>query len=246
MRILDGKVALVTGGSRGIGAAIAKRLGEIGANVAFTYSKSEEEAKAVAADIEKSGSRALALKADANKPDALTTLPEKVKKEFGRLDILVNNAGVFELGMIGDIAPEVFEKSLNINVRAVFHLTNAAIAHMTDGGRIVNIGSILGQRAVGAGMGVYNMTKFAVAGLSRSWAHDLAPRNITVNTVQPGPIDTDMNPASGDFAESQKQMVPMKRYGKPADVAAAVAFFCAPENGYVTGAMMNVDGGMNA
>lgn len=243
---LAGKTAIVTGGSRSIGAAIAKRLAADGAHVAITYNASPEKADQVVKEITANGGKAFAVKADATAPEKLPAIIDEVIGRLGKLDILVNNAGVMGNGLIGEVDPAEFEKTLSVNVRAVFYATNAAVKAMNDNGRIINIGSGLGERAIMAGISTYNMTKFAVNGLARSWAHDLAPRGITVNTVQPGPIDTDMNPASGEFADAMTQMVPLKRYGKADEIASTVAFLAGDESAYVTGAVINVDGGINA
>jgi 3-oxoacyl-[acyl-carrier protein] reductase len=243
---LKNKVALVTGGSRGIGAAIVRRLARDGANVAFTYSASAKAAAAVAREAAGFGVVAKAYRADSSAPRTLPRLVARVMKEFGRIDVLVNNAGVFLGGKIGEIRPADYEHLMRINVDAVFALTNAAVKHMKPGGRIVNISSILGERATGPDMGVYNASKFAVTGFSRSWAKDLGARGILVNAVQPGPIDTDLNPATGAHAEVMSRQTALGRYGRPEEVAAAVAFLAGPESTYITGATLNVDGGWNA
>jgi 3-oxoacyl-[acyl-carrier protein] reductase len=240
------KVALVTGGSRGIGAAIVRRLAKEGAHVAFTYSKSGKAAGALVKEVSGYGVIAKAYRADAAAPQSLPRLAGKVFKDFGRLDILVNNAGVFLGGKIGDIKAADYERVMRINVDAVFALTNAAVRKMKPGGRIINISSILGERATGPDMGVYNASKFAVTGFSRSWAKDLGARGILVNAVQPGPIDTDLNPATGDHAEPMRKQTALGRYGRPEEVAAAVAFLAGPDATYITGATLNVDGGWNA
>jgi 3-oxoacyl-[acyl-carrier protein] reductase len=243
---LDQKVALVTGGSRGIGAAIVRRLAAEGADVAFTYSASEKAAKALVREIVGCGASARAYRADATAPKSLPQLIGKVFKDFGRLDILVNNAGVFVGGRIGDIRAADYERVMRINVDAVFALTNAAVKKMKAGGRIINISSVLGERAAGPDMGVYNASKFAVTGFSRSWAKDLGPNGILVNAVQPGPIDTELNPATGAGADIQKSRTSLGRFGRPEEIAAAVAFLAGPDATYITGATLNVDGGWNA
>lgn len=243
---LAGKTAIVTGGSRSIGAAIAKRLAADGAHVAITYNASADKADEVVKDITAKGGKAFAVKADAGAPEKLPAAIKDIVAKLGKVDILVNNAGVMGNGLIGEADLAEFEKTLNVNVRAVFYATNAAVASMNDNGRIINIGSILGERAIMAGISAYNMSKFAVQGLSRSWAHDLAPRGITVNTVQPGPIDTDMNPSDSDHAAAMTQSVPLKRYGKADEIANTVAFLASGQSSYINGAVINVDGGMNA
>ena len=240
------KVALVTGGSRGIGAAIVRRLAKEGAHVAFTYSKSGKAAGALVKEVSGYGVIAKAYPADAAAPQSLPRLAGKVFKDFGRLDILVNNAGVFLGGKIGDIKAADYERVMRINVDAVFALTNAAVRKMKAGGRIINISSVLGERAAGPDMGVYNASKFAVTGFSRSWAKDLGAKGILVNAVQPGPIDTELNPEAGDSADHQKARTALGRYGRPEEIAAAVAFLAGPDATYITGATLNVDGGWNA
>jgi len=243
---LNKKVALVTGGSRGIGAAIVRRLAKDGADIAFTYSKSTKAAGALVKELSSYGIKAKAYPADAAVPKALPRLVGKILKDFGRLDILVNNAGTFLGGKIGDIKADDYDRLMRINVDAVFALTNAAVKKMKAGGRIINISSVLGERATGPDMGVYNASKFAVTGFSRSWAKDLGSRGILVNAVQPGPIDTELNPETGESAEYQKARTALGRYGRPEEVAAAVAFLAGPDATFITGATLNVDGGQNA
>jgi 3-oxoacyl-[acyl-carrier protein] reductase len=241
MSRLNNKVALVTGGSRGIGAATALKLAKEGAHVAITYGKSKEKAEAIGKQIEAMGVKSLVIHADAGKPEAMPAMIEQVVKHFGKLDILVNNAGVFEaFAPIGDIDVEQFEHQLSVNVRSVFTTTQTAVKHMTSGGRIINVSSALGERAIFSGASAYNSTKFAVAGLTRSWAQDLALKNITVNAVLPGPIATDM------FVDGADQLTAMKRAGRPEEVASAIAFLASDEASYITGATLPVDGGTNA
>ena len=238
---LTGKVALVTGGSRGIGAAIAKRLAADGAAVAITYGTNKDKAEAVAQSIEATGGKAFVIHGDALKPETMPEVVNQVVSKFGKLDIVVNNAGIFDgLGPIGETDEAGFQRTIDVNIKSVFTLTQAAIKHLSEGGRIVNISSVLGERAIMGGIAAYNMSKFAVLGLTRTWALELAARGITVNAVQPGLTDTDMAPK--DMAES----VPMKRYGKPEEIAAAVAFFASAEASFITGAQLRVDGGANA
>jgi len=243
---LNKKVALVTGGSRGISAAIVRRLALEGAQVAFTYSTSEKVAKALVKEVARAGVKAKAYLADAAAPKSLPRLIGKVLKDFEGLDILVNNAGMFLGGKIGEIRAADYERLMRINVDSVFVLTNAAVKVMKPGARIINISSVLGERASGPDMSVYNASKFAVTGFSRSWAKDLGSKGILVNAVQPGPIDTEMNPETGDHAEYMKRQTSLGRYGRPEEIAATVAFLAGPDATYITGATLNVDGGWNA
>ncbi|CAG0993494.1 3-oxoacyl-[acyl-carrier protein] reductase [Anaerolineae bacterium] len=243
---LNKKIALVTGGSRGIGAAIVRRLAQEGAHVAFTYSSSEKAAKALAKEVGAYGNKAKAYPADAAAPKSLPRLVAKVLSDFGGLDILVNNAGIFMGGKIGEIRAADYERLMRVNVDAVFALTNAAVKVMKAGARIINISSVLGERACGPDMGVYNASKFAVTGFSRSWAKDLGAKGILVNAVQPGPINTELNPETGENADVQKSRTALGRFGRPEEVAAAVVFLAGPDAAYITGATLNVDGGWNA
>ena len=246
MKTLHGKTALVTGGSRGIGAASAYQLAEAGANVAITYSSSVESAEDEVRKLEGLSIEARAYKADASKPESLPGVVDQIVNDLGDIAILVNNAGTFASARIGEIDYGDYRRVMSINVDALFTTTQAVLKSMPDGGRIINIGSVLGERATTAGLSVYNASKFAVAGLTRSWAKDLASRNILVNVVQPGPIATLMNPEDGQNADFMRGLTALGRYGQPHEVASLVAFLAGPEATYITGTTINVDGGWNA
>ena len=245
---LTGKVALVTGGSRGIGAATALALAERGADVAIGYSASPEKAQAVVRELTAKGVRAVAFKADQAKTADVERLVASVVEKFGRLDILVNNAGVFVTGALGDASVDLgqLERQFAINVTGVATAVRAAAKVMGEGGRIISVGSVLGAKVPFPGIADYSATKAAVATYTKGWARDLGPKGITVNAIQPGPIDTDMNPADADFAAPQKAATALGRYGRPAEVAAAIAFLASPEASYITGTTLDVDGGFNA
>ena len=243
---LAGKVAFVQGGSRGIGAAVVQRLARDGAAVAFTYVSSAQKAEDLAATVQAAGGRALAIQADSADADSLKAAIERAASHFGRLDILVNNAGVLAVAPLDEFTLEDFDRTVAVNVRSVFVATQAAARHMGDGGRIITIGSTNAERMPFAGGGVYAMSKAAVTGLTRGFARDLGPRGITVNNVQPGPVDTDMNPDSGDFADSLKQMMALERYGRAEEIASFVAYLAGPEAAYITGANLLIDGGFAA
>jgi 3-oxoacyl-[acyl-carrier protein] reductase len=245
-RQLAGKVALVTGGSRGIGAAIAKRLAANGASVAVTYSKGAEAAAALVQAIFGADGKAIAIQADAADADAVRNAVERTVTTFGRLDVLVNNAGTVIPTPVEETTLADFDRIFAINVRGVFVATQAALKHLKAGGRIIMIGSCLGERVFMPGMAPYAATKGAVKMFTQGLARELGARGITVNNVQPGPIDTDLNPASGEWAAGQKAAVPLDRYGKADEVAALVAFVAGPESSYINGANLTVDGGTNA
>jgi 3-oxoacyl-[acyl-carrier protein] reductase len=243
---LTGKVAFVTGGGRGIGAAIVRRLAQDGAAVAFTYKGSAATANALAQSIADSGGRAIALQADAGDASALTRAIDEAAAKFGKIDILVNNAGVLLMGPVDTFSVEDFDTTLQVNVRAVFVAIKAVLPHMGNGGRIVNIGSCNAERMPFAGGAAYAMSKSALQGLVQGLARDLGPRGITVNNVQPGPTDTDMNPESGDFATALHGLMAIQRHAHPDEIAGMVAYVTSPEAGFVTGANLTIDGGFNA
>jgi 3-oxoacyl-[acyl-carrier protein] reductase len=243
---LEGKVALIRGGSRGIGAAIAKRLAADGANVAITYTKGADAAASVVKEIERAGRKAIAIQADAADADAVKAAVEKTVTTFGRLDILVNNAGTAVPKRFEETTLEELDRLMDINVRGVFVATQAALKHMKSGGRIISIGSAVGERALTPGLVPYSATKGAVKMFTQGLSREVASRGITVNNVQPGPIDTDTNPATGEWAVPQKAFTALGRYGHVDEVAALVAFVAGPESSYITGANLNVDGGMIA
>jgi 3-oxoacyl-[acyl-carrier protein] reductase len=246
MSKLAKKVALVTGGSRGIGAAIAKRLALDGASVAITYAKDVSAASAVVKAIELGGGKAIAIQADAANVEAVKGAVEKAVATFGRLDVLVNNAGTAIPKTFEETTLEEMDRVIDINVRGVFATTQAALKHMKDGGRVIMIGSAVGERAQVAGLVPYSATKGAVKMFTQALSREVASRGITVNNVQPGPIDTDLNPAAGDWAGPQKATTALDRYGRVEEIAAMVAFVAGPESSYITGANLTVDGGMNA
>jgi len=240
---LASKVALVTGGSRGIGAAIAKRLAADGAAVAITYSSGQKNADEVVRAIDSAGGRGLAVRADNADAEAVRAAVAQTAQTLGGIDVLVNNAGIAVLAPIETFALDDFDRSVAVNVRAVFVAAQEASRHMPDGGRIITIGSVNADRMPFQGGSVYAMTKAAVAGLTRGMARDLGPRKITVNCVQPGPIETDMNPAEGPFADSLKSLMSIQRYGQADEIAAMVAYLAGPGAAFVTGACLTIDGG---
>ncbi|MFN6514343.1 MAG: 3-oxoacyl-ACP reductase family protein [Nostoc sp. CreGUA01] len=243
---LTGKVALVTGGSRGLGAAIAKRLAEDDAAVALTYTSSPQKADEVVQAIESAGGKALAIRADSADVEAVKNAVAETVKAFGRLDILVNNAGVAALAPIDQFSLEEFDRLVAINIKGVFVATQEAVRHMGEGGRIINIGSINSDLVPFAGGSVYALTKGAIASFTRGLARDLGSRGITVNNIQPGPVDTDMNPADGAFADNIRGLIALQRYGQSNEIAGMVSYLASAEAGFVTGASLKIDGGFTA
>ena len=243
---LEGKIALITGGSRGIGAAIAKRLAADGANVAITYTKGTDAAASVVKEIERAGGKAIAIQADGADADASKAAVEKTVATFGRLDVLVNNAGTAIPKRFEETTLEELDRVIDINVRGTFIATQAALKHMKSGGRIIMIGSCVGERLMTPGLVPYSATKGAVKMFTQGLSREVGTRGITVNNIQPGPIDTDLNPAAGDWAVPQKALTALGRYGSVDEVAALVAFVAGPEASYITGANLTVDGGTNA
>ncbi|MBY5789922.1 SDR family oxidoreductase [Rhizobium leguminosarum bv. viciae] len=245
MTELAGKRALVTGGSRGIGAAIALALAEKGADVAITYERSADRAAEVVRAIERKGRKALAIQADSADPAAVKRSVDEAAQALGGLDILVNNAAIALYGAIADVSVEQIDALLDVNVRSPLLASQAAIPYLQAGGRVITIGSVGAERIVGDTGTVYYMTKSALHSFTRGLARELGSRDITVNLVQPGSTDTDMNPANGDFADFQRALIPLGRYGEPEDVAAAVAFLASPAARHITGTILTVDGGLN-
>ena len=245
-QLLKDKLALVTGGSRGIGAAIAKRLAADGANVVITYTKGADAAAVVVKAIQSAGRKAMAIQADAGDSEVVKKAVDQAASAFGRLDILVNNAGTGFPKPFEEATLEELDRVLAINVRGVFVATQAALKHMKNGGRIIMIGSCVGERILTPGLVPYAATKGAIKMFAQGLSREMGPRGITVNNIQPGPIDTDLNPASGDWAIPQKAVTALNRYGTVDEVAALVAFIASPESSYITGANLTVDGGTNA
>jgi 3-oxoacyl-[acyl-carrier protein] reductase len=244
---LEGKRALVTGGGRGIGAAIVRRLAREGADVALTYVGNSDRADQTVQAAQAFGARALAIQADSADAKAVVAAVERTVQELGGLDILVNNAGIAVIAPLDDYRLEDLDRTLAVNVRAVFIATQTAVKHMRTGGRVINVGSCNAERMPFAGGGVYAMSKAALVGLVKGLARDLGPRGITVNNVQPGPTDTDMNPANSEFAEMLlTRVMALPRYASADEIAAMVAYLAGPEAGFVTGASLTIDGGFTA
>jgi 3-oxoacyl-[acyl-carrier protein] reductase len=246
MSNLNNRVALVTGGSRGIGAAIAKRLAADGANVAITYTKGANAAASVVKEIERTGRKAIAIQADATDAGAVEAAVAKTVATLGQLDVLVNNAGTAIPKKFEETTLEEIDHMLSLNVRGALVATQAALKYMKNGGRIIMIGSSVGERNMTPGLAAYSATKGAIKMFTQGLSREVGDRGITVNNVQPGPIDTDLNPAAGDWAAPQKANTALNRYGTVDEVAALVAFVAGPEAAYITGANLTVDGGTNA
>jgi 3-oxoacyl-[acyl-carrier protein] reductase len=245
-RNLQNKRALITGGSRGIGAAIVKRLAAEGAHVALTYNSSPDRASAIVKEVEALGVRGLAIQADSADADALADAVDRTVAELGGVDILVNNAGIAVFAPIEELKIEDFDRIFAVNVRAVFVATQAVARHMREGGRIIIIGSINAERMPIPGGSAYAMSKSALQGLVKGLARDLGPRAITINNVQPGPVDTDLNPSTGEFADLLKSFLALPRYSTAEEIAGFVAYLASPEAGYITGANLTIDGGFSA
>lgn len=246
MKRLQNKVALITGGSRGIGAGIVKRLAAEGASVAFTYAHAKTAAQSVVAAVEAAGGKAVMIAADNHSPEAIAQAVETTVLTYGRIDILVNNAGVYIEKLIEDYTLQEYEAVMAVNVRAVFLATQAAAKHMQPGSRIITIGSNMADRVTDSHGTLYSMSKSALIGLHKGLARDLGPKGITANLVQPGPIDTDMNPANSAHAEAARSRMAIQQYGTPAQVAGLVAYLASEESAFITGTALTIDGGYSA
>lgn len=242
----QGKIALVTGGTRGIGAAIVRRLAQRGADVAFTYARSEQAARDLVQELDGTGGRVLGVKADSRDMAAVRAAVDQTAREFGRLDILVNSAGVFPSGPIEDATLQEINDTLAIHAAAVYVASQAALAHMGSGGRIISIGSCFAQRVPYGGVTLYAMSKSALIGFTKGLAREVGARGITVNIVDPGSTDTDMNPADGPTVAAELELMAIKRYAKPEEIAAAVAYLAAAESQFITGSALAIDGGFTA
>ena len=243
---LHGKAALVTGGSRGIGAAIALGLARAGADVALTYRADERRAAAVVDDVRGTGRRAVAMRADSADPDAVRAAVDRAARDLGRLDVVVSNAGVFPSGPLEDVSAEQAWNALAVHALAPFVAAQAAAPHLPRGGRIIAIGSCFAERVPYAGVTLYAMSKSALTGMAKGLARDLGERGITVNVVHPGSTDTDMNPAAAPEAAAERELIALGRYAAPEEVAAAVVALAGPAGAYITGASIAVDGGYAA
>lgn len=243
---LQGKRVLVTGGSRGIGAAIAQRLAQEGADVAFTYHSREEDAEKTAKLVQEAGRKAVAIRADSADPQAVIGAVQHTVQELGGIDILINNAGIGTFAPVDSVSLSELDRIWAINVRAVFLASQEAIKHMPSGGRIINISSCNAERMPFAGGSIYAMSKSALTGLVKGLSRDLGPRGITINNIQPGPVATEMNPEDGEFSDLMKSATAVSRYSMPEEIAAFAAYLAGPETGFITGASLNIDGGLSA
>lgn len=243
---LKGKRALVTGGSRGIGAAIAQALAENGADVAITYQSSAERARSVVSSIEMLGRRGVAVQADSADLDAIKRAVNETVESLGGLDILVNSAALGLAGPIADLDLVRYQALMDVNVRAPLAFSQAAIPHLPKGGRIISIGSALGDRVPFPGVTAYAMSKSALLSFTRGLSRELGPQGITVNLVSPGSTDTEANPADGASGNFQRGLTSVGRFAQPREIAAAVAFLASPAASMVNGTVMTVDGGANA
>lgn len=246
MKRLEDKVAFVTGGGRGMGAAISKRLATEGASVVLTYSKSRDQAEAIAAEINQNGGRALAIEADSLDPQAVINAVNQTVTEFGKVDIIVNNAGIYIGKTFEEHTLDDYEQIMGVNVRAVYAASLAAVKHLPAGGRIITIGSNMGENSLSAQTTLYTMSKSALSGFTRGLARDLGPKGITVNLVQPGPINTDMNPSDTELADFLRSRMALAEYGTGDDIAGLVAFLASEEGKFITGTAITIDGGLNA
>lgn len=246
MLSLKNKVALVTGGGRGMGASIANRFATAGANVAITYHNTNDGAARVMKNIEACGQSAFAVAAHASEASSIQAAVEKTVAHFGGLDILVNNAGIFIAKPIAELTLEDFQNTIEVNVRAAFVASQAAAAVMKEGGRIISIGSNLAEQVPMQGASLYSLSKAALVGFTKGLARDLGVRGITANVIHPGSTNTDMNPADGPFAEAQRNLMAIPKYGEPQDIASLVAWLASEESQFMTGASLTMDGGTNA
>ena len=246
MKVLKGKAALVTGGSRGMGAAVAQRLAADGANVAITYQSSVERAQEVVATLRDLGVKAKAIRADAARPEHVLEAVDQVAEAFGEIDILVNNAGVFNVKPVQDFSLEDYEQTMSVNVRSVFVGTQAVLKYMPAGGRVITVGSNLAEHVPMPGCTLYSLSKAALIGFTKALAREVGEREITVNIVHPGSTNTEMNPADGPVSDVQRSLMAIPRYAEPEDIANLVAWIAGPVSRSVTGAGFTIDNGTNA
>jgi 3-oxoacyl-[acyl-carrier protein] reductase len=245
MKTLENKVALITGGSRGIGAAIACKLATDGARIVITYQNNAGLASHIVNEISSKGGKATAIQADSGSAEQIAAAVETTVRQYGGLDILVNNAGIGLYNHISELSIEQYDRVMNVNVKGVFVAAQAAVKYLKTGGRIITIGSCQAERMPGPGGSLYAMSKSALTGFTKGLARDLGSAGITVNLIQPGPVDTDMNPAKGEYAASQLELMAQDNFGRPEDIASLVAFIAGPQAQYITGASLTIDGGTN-